>query len=657
LGGGCQRESGFVGETEGKSELLDHLAEEFLERLRRGERPLVSEYTSRYPDQTDQIRQLISAMALVEDLKPRGDPTADHADGKVMAAVGSIPDRLGEFRILREIGRGGMGIVYEAEQESLGRRVALKVLASQATRTPQQVQRFLREARSAAQLHHSNIVPVFGIGEYNGLHYYAMQFISGLGLDSVLEEMRRLSCDGARNGQPDRSTTNLGDMETRSSVALSLLSGRFAQPEPASEANAPSQSSASIAPAGQSSLTVSGGSATQRGKAAAKIGLQVAEALEYAHQQGTLHRDIKPSNILLDGLGTAWVTDFGLAKAAADEDLTRSGDLVGTLRYMAPERLGGRADARSDVYALGLTLYELLSLRVAFDGMDHDQLIYQVMHTEPPRLCRLVPALSRDLETIVHKAIEKNPNDRYQSAGTMAEDLRCVLDDQPIGARRVGSTERVARWARRNPWLAGLCFAVVVLLAVIAVGASIAAISLQRKNEQVVTSLGEALEAKAVARRRLAESLLAQARASRRRIGAGRRSEALAALNEAKELVTSPDGRRELRDEAVACLALTDLERRRWRDEFRAIEPVWTSTASSHATRAAPQRARSLCTTLLTTGSWPDYRAVAAVLRSSGSALMAGCWPSNTRKLRLGGLNSASGTWKSSPRSSGSQMV
>jgi WD40 repeat protein len=345
------------------------------------------------------------------------------------------------------------------------------------------------------------------------------------------------------------------------------LSGPFADSDPSREAN-PSQSSASIASADRTSRSVSGGSAWLRGKAAAKIGLQVARALEYAHRQGTLHRDIKPSNILVDGLGTAWVTDFGLAKAAEDEDLTRSGDLVGTLRYMAPERLRGKADARSDVYALGLTLYELLSLRAAFDGTDHDQLIYQVMQTEPPRVCRLVPSLSRDLETIVHKAIEKNPDDRYQTAAMMAEDLRCFLEDQPIGARRVGSTERIARWARRNPWLAGLCLAVVVLLAVIAVGASVAAIHLQRKNEQVMTYLGKALEAETNERRRLAESLLAEARASRRRTGAGRRSEALAALNEARELVTNPDRRRELRDEAVACLALTDLELRRWRDEF-----------------------------------------------------------------------------------------
>jgi WD40 repeat protein len=200
--------------------------------------------------------------------------------------------------------------------------------------------------------------------------------------------------------------------------------------------------------------------------------------------------------------------------------------------------------------------------------MDQDNLIYQVMHTEPPQLCRLVPALSRDLETIVHKAIEKNPNDRYQTAAMMAEDLRCFLDDKPISARRVGSTERLARWARRNPWFAGLCVAVMVLLAVIAAGATVAAIHLQRKNEQVMTYLGQTLEAKSEAGRRLAESLLAQSRASRRRIGSGRRYEALVALNQARDLVTDPDRRRELRDEAVACFALSDLARaRQWQDE------------------------------------------------------------------------------------------
>jgi serine/threonine protein kinase len=228
--------------------------------------------------------------------------------------------RIGEFRILRELGRGGMGIVYEAEQESLGRHVAIKVLVPGTARSSQTVQRFLREARAAAQLHHTNIVPVFGVGECDGLHYYAMQLIRGLSLDKVLKEVRRLKGRGPKEPAEDQTAVHR-------------------------------------------TLAAANDSEDQYDRRIARIGLHVAEALEYAHQQGTLHRDIKPSNILLDVQGVAWVTDFGLAKAVEDEDLTGTGDLVGTIRYMAPERLRGRCDCRSDEYSLGLTLYELLALR------------------------------------------------------------------------------------------------------------------------------------------------------------------------------------------------------------------------------------------------------------------------------------------------------
>src|SRR5262249_61576058 len=161
-------------------------------------------------------------------------------------------------------------------------------------------------------------------------------------------------------------------------------------------------------------------------------------------------------NILLDVGGIAWVTDFGLAKAVEDEDLTRTGDLVGTVRYMAPERFEGRCDGRSDEYSLGLTLYELLALRPAFEGSDREGLLHQVTRVEPPRLRSLNPAIPVDLETIVHKAIEKEAAHRYRHVAELAEDLRCFLGDLPIAARRVSSTERLTRWARRNPGLAGL---------------------------------------------------------------------------------------------------------------------------------------------------------------------------------------------------------
>ncbi len=186
------------------------------------------------------------------------------------------------------------------------------------------------------------------------------------------------------------------------------------------------------------------------------IGIQVAEALEYAHHQGTLHRDIKPSNLLLDGQGTVWVADFGLAKASDSDDLTHTGDIVGTLRYMAPERFEGRCDARSDVYSLGLTLYELLARRPAFDKVDRAELVHQVTCEEPPRLRRLDSTVPRDLETIVHTAIEREPARRYPGAAALADDLQRFLDGRPI--RRGGSAGRSTPGAgavatpRRRPW-------------------------------------------------------------------------------------------------------------------------------------------------------------------------------------------------------------
>ena len=188
----------------------------------------------------------------------------------------------------------------------------------------------------------------------------------------------------------------------------------------------------------------------------ARIGLQVAEALEYANRQGVLHRDVKPSNLLLDPRGNVWVADFGLAKAADAEDITHSGDIVGTVRYMAPERFAGKCDARSDVYALGLTLYELLALRPAFSAADRHELMRRVMSEEPERLRGLVPHLPRDLETIVTKAIDREPARRYPTAAAMAEDLQRFLDDKPIQARRVTAAEQAWRWARRNPAVASL---------------------------------------------------------------------------------------------------------------------------------------------------------------------------------------------------------
>ncbi len=368
-----------------------------------------------------------------------------------------VPDRLGDFRVIREVGRGGMGIVYEAEQISLGRRVALKVLPHQSLLEPESVERFRREARAVAGLHHTNIVQVFGTGEQDGLHYFVMELIPGVGLDRVLRELKRGQPDGqpAPAGGPGGGGT--GDPSLLA-VVRGLLSGISSGREAEVSASADGPTAQ---PAGAEAIPLAPSSASGSGRPywvrVARVGLQVAEALAHAHALGVVHRDIKPSNLLLDYRGTVWVTDFGLAKAA-DEDnvLTRSGDIIGTLRYLPPEALEGRSDARGDVYSLGVTLYELATLRDAFPDVDRNVLVRRKLDAELARPRRVNEAVPRDLETIILKATARDPGHRYWNAAGLAADLRRFVEDRPVHARRITPPERLWRWCRRDPRTAGL---------------------------------------------------------------------------------------------------------------------------------------------------------------------------------------------------------
>jgi serine/threonine protein kinase/tetratricopeptide (TPR) repeat protein len=443
---------------------VERLAEEFIARRRRGEHPSLTEYVDRHPEWAEDIRELFPALCVMERLKPvPGDVTGTYVGGRP-ADTGSIPERMGDFRILCEVGRGGMGIVFEAEQESLGRHVALKVLPSHALRDPRHLQRFLREARAAAKLHHTNIVPVFGVGAHDGLHYYVMQFIAGSGLHDVVAELTRLRSADRPTAEAGPAPSDRGLRE----IARSLLTGQFTA-TPADLISGPVARNGHAGPEGSGvtstevhASAILSTSGRNFAREVARLGLQVAQALDYAHGQGVLHRDIKPSNLLLDVQGTVWVADFGLAKANAEGDnLTNEGDILGTLRYMAPERFRGQSDARSDLYGLGLTLYELLTLRPAFDEKHRDRLILQVTTEVPLRPRAINPEIPRDLETIVLKAIEHEPARRYQDAAELADDLGRFVADRPIRARPVGTLERVGKWARRKPAIAGLLSAFV----------------------------------------------------------------------------------------------------------------------------------------------------------------------------------------------------
>jgi serine/threonine protein kinase/WD40 repeat protein/tetratricopeptide (TPR) repeat protein len=468
------------------------IADEFVEAIRQGKRPSVEEFAQRYPTHADDIRDMLPALVLMEKAKSADDDPGQQRQPKDSAAVPPLR-HLGDYQILREVGRGGMGVVYEAQQLSLGRHVAIKVLPAHALLDARQLGRFQREARSAARLHHTNIVPVFGVGEQDGLHYYVMQFIQGLGLDVVLHELRRLRQPRGKQapiqdeapGRPTNVTRDISAVH----VARGLLSGEFrplqltddlaiapAQASPVASAPAAPGSSSSVRAAdtsatvhlpGQSEGSTLSESGNQYWQSVARVGMQVADALAHAASQGVLHRDIKPSNLLVDDTGNVWVTDFGLAKAASDsDDLTHTGDIVGTLRYIAPERFNGQGDLRSDVYSLGLTLYEMLTLRPAFDEADRNQLVKQVMHDEPVRPRKLNRAVPRDLETVVLKAIARDPAHRYQTPAEMAEDLKRFVEDWPVRARRASEAEKLWRWCRRNPLPASLLAGMVLVFLV-----------------------------------------------------------------------------------------------------------------------------------------------------------------------------------------------
>ena len=538
------------------------LAEEFLERYRQGQRPSLKEYIDRHPSLADEIREVFPAMAMMEKIALADESLAGAPTGAAPGWKAPRLEQLGDFRILREVGRGGMGVVYEAEQVSLGRHVALKVLPPQTVRDPKQKRRFAREAKAAARLHHTNIVPVFGVGEHDGTPYYVMQFIQGLGLDEVLDELKRMRAgEAARAAGLDADVSRSARRDVSAAdVARSLLTGRFETgPAPVLDTGAgtprtatfdappptlvdpappPSRTGRSSEPSSpsESSVSLLGTSAAADGRASrarkptywqgvARIGVQVAEALEYAHKQGIVHRDVKPSNLLLDTRGTVWVTDFGLAKADDQQNLTHTGDLLGTLRYMPPEAFEGKTDHRGDVYALGLTLYELLAFRPAFAEKDRGRLVRQVTSEEAPRLGSVNPEVPRDLETVVHKAIDREPAHRYATAGELAADLQRFLDDEPIQARRQTQLERYRRWARRNPGIAILGAVLTAVLVIATITSMFVAGQMSRLAAEKARAADEAELARRheADQRALAEDAQRQAQVSAREAGAQRR--------------------------------------------------------------------------------------------------------------------------------------
>jgi serine/threonine protein kinase len=393
--------------------------EEYFLLLQNGAEPERSEFLEQHPSIAGPLGACLDGLSLVQNVAR--EFALDSEPCEILRVP--APSTLGEFRLIREIGRGGMGVVYEAEQLTLGRHVALKVLPKAGSLDARQLQRFQVEAQAAALLHHEHIVPVFAIGQDQGAHYYAMQLIDGPSLTELIQRMRA-ELPGPENSLPLSSETNESPAIRAEVVPMGLRSS------------------------GHSS------SAKARAREAARLTLQAAEALDHAHELGVIHRDIKPSNLLLDHRGKLWVADFGLARLLQEEhDLTQTGDLVGTLRYMSPEQVRadrGGVTAATDIYSLGVTLYELLTLQPAFQARDRQELLRRILHDDPTPPRKLNPAIPRDLETIVLKAMEKEAPARYGTAAELAEDLKRFLDDQPVRARRPGLLDRSVKWVRRH---------------------------------------------------------------------------------------------------------------------------------------------------------------------------------------------------------------
>ena len=488
--------------TEDSQLLLDELADDFLLRLRNGESPKAEEYAERHPELATRLVELFKTLRYINDHQDLSSQFGDRPNWKRSGEAGGFPD-IEDYKILREAGRGGMGIVYEAEQISLSRTVALKVLPQSRFQGKKSVARFYQEAKSAAGLHHTNIVPVYEVGKTEDtIHFYTMQFIRGQSLDQIVKDLRALQSN-IQPGQPQTDPAQT-DPEQSQEIAYCLLSSssdtlrssdKFSvqhqnpdqSRETEFEVKPEAETTKRPTPGSQGTLRL-GDSSTKAGRRpfftnVAHVGRETAQALHHAHDNGIIHRDIKPANLMLDSTGTVWVTDFGLAKTD-DSQLTRTGDVVGTIRYMSPERFSGQCDAKSDIYSLGMTLYELLTQRSAFESSDRMSLIDSIKHQEPVALRTVDPRIPRDLETIIEKAIAKEPGRRYGSASDLADDLYRFIDGKPIKARRVSTRERVWLWARKRKALAAALAAFALLLTVSLFGAVFAAIHFRKVGLQ-----------------------------------------------------------------------------------------------------------------------------------------------------------------------------
>lgn len=486
--------------TDSKDQLQNVATPEFSDviakvsaRLQAGENISLETIRKQYPQFETELRQVIPAL---EGLVALGmdDGEAASVSGLVGGEDVAANRTLGDFRIIREIGRGGMGVVYEAEQLSIKRSVALKVLPFAALVDGRAIQRFKNEVAAVATLEHPNIVSVYAVGEERGIHYYAMRLIRGQSLATVIHELQK-------KAQDEKSLD--GDSISQVVAELPASSkGSFDVAEPTRTFDSKIEASVSTAAKGRSVTQPS--KITDHNYFRNVVGLiiQAGDALHHSHQQGIIHRDVKPGNLLLDAGSQVFVTDFGLARIENAPELTMTGDFMGTLRYMSPEQVqAGRVmiDHRTDIYSLGATLYELLTLTPIWSDKNKSDLIRRISLEEPTSPRKMNPAIPVDLETILLKSLRRNPNERYATAKEFAEDLQRVLDYEPIKAKRPTTMERINKWTRRNPTIMWAS-AVVLVLLTIASAASALLILEQKKiaSQKSEDALKESQYARAI---------------------------------------------------------------------------------------------------------------------------------------------------------------
>lgn len=442
------------------SAILDRALAEYWQRVEEGESVDLEQFLAKHSDYRDQLEAVIRADASLARMPLPASLLENTVTLIAEAPDAKLPDsdageqripgpgvRIGDFRLIREIGRGGMGVVYEANQLSLDRKVALKVLPAEAMLDASRLARFRNETRAVAQLQHPNIVPIYAVGEDNGTLFFAMQLIRGQNLAAVVRGIQQRV--DARSGV--RATPNIASAETAAQDGKTREDKHPESVAGLSAGDYPDASRSRRYP----------NESIKYFRSVARVGVEAASALDCVHTAGIRHRDVKPSNLMVDADGHVWITDFGLAQIETTETLTRTGDLLGTLRYMSPEQASGRkglVDHRTDIYSLGVTLYELLSLKHAVAGDTPPEILRNVALANPVPLRKQNPRIPADLEVVVNKAISRDPRDRYDTIAELAEDLQRFTEGRPILARKPTFGRRCRDWVRRHPQLVTTSF-------------------------------------------------------------------------------------------------------------------------------------------------------------------------------------------------------